>query len=239
MKGRILVLVTGSSTVSTGFGTAPAGLNVFSLVEAIDPAIRAGWTIHYTSLHGSTPTCQDGCFHLLGEVDRDYYESYVEDNPNYLLPTDLASLTEEKLQPFVGLLIPDGLGCIDDMPNHTALKRLLQHFHHYKKPIGTLGFGIAGLLHEGYDTDWLFEGYDMTTHSDEYIAKLERWVLDDVLTFHLNDHIQTGGGHLIYGPPAKAFLVEDRELLTGHSAYSAAEFGRHFLKKVVHWLEHR
>lgn len=117
------------------------------------------------------------------------------------------------------LIIPHSPGAVSDLVDDKDLGQILKHFVQEKKPICSIGMGVAGLfsaMEEG-DDSWLFHRYSLTSIS---LFELVRWPEFDELPVIPEDVIKDRGALYSSSEPNEIHVVVDRHLVTGQNETS-------------------
>jgi len=145
----------------------------------------------------------------------------LQEIPGFQQPVALSSLTREQMAEFDALFVPGGHGTMADLSDNPDAGRLLAALHRKGALIAAVCHGPAVLLSapERSDGLWLFEGYRMTSFTDEEESRTRpgrlgmAWLLDTAL--------KNAGAVFDDGPAAWAsHVVVDRNLITGQNAGS-------------------
>lgn len=149
-------------------------------------------------------------------------QSRLDDIPGFGSPVALSDLNDEQLAEFDAVFTPGGHGPMVDLPENPDAGRLLGILHDKGAVIASLCHGPAVLLAapERGDGQWLFEGYRLTSYTDEEedqnrIGRLGMpWYLDAAL--------KNAGAVFDDAPFAWAsHVVVDRNLITGQNPNSS------------------
>jgi putative intracellular protease/amidase/ketosteroid isomerase-like protein len=148
-------------------------------------------------------------------------------------PIALSSLTDAERERFDALFVPGGHGAMVDLSDNADAGRLLMSLHRKGALIAALCHGPAVLLSapERADGLWLFDGYRMTSFTDEEESRTRpgrrgmAWLLDTAL--------KNAGAVFDDGPFAwVSHVVVDRNLITGQNSASTEATA----DAVVKWL---
>jgi len=138
--------------------------------------------------------------------------------PAFQHPVALSSLSDAQLSEFDAVFAPGGHGPMVDLADNPDVGRLLTALQARRAPIAALCHGPAILLSapERADGLWLFDGYRMTSFTDEEEDQTEagrlgmEWLLDVAL--------KNAGAVFDDGPSAWiSHVVVDRNLITGQN----------------------
>jgi putative intracellular protease/amidase len=136
-------------------------------------------------------------------------------------PVDLSQLSDEQLGEFDAVFAPGGHGPMVDLPENSDVGRLLAILHDKNAPIVSLCHGVAMLLAapERADGQWLFEGYRMTSYTDEEEDQNRLGQLG--MEWYLDAALKNAGAVFDDAPFAWAsHVVVDRNLITGQQPNS-------------------
>lgn len=137
-------------------------------------------------------------------------------------PVNLAGMSDDDIRSFDAVFVPGGHGPMVDLADNPDVGRVLALLQEKNATIGSLCHGPAFLLSAPPRSDgqWLFDGYRLTSFSDEEedqtrVGKLGlRWYLEDALK---------NAGAVFDDAPAAwtSHVVVDRNLVTGQNPQSA------------------
>ena len=148
-------------------------------------------------------------------------------------PVALSSLSDAQLNDFDAVFAPGGHGPMVDLADNPDVGRLLTALQARRAPIAALCHGPAILLSapERADGLWLFDGYRMTSFTDEEEDQTEpgrlgmEWLLDVAL--------KNAGAVFDDGPSAWiSHVVVDRNLITGQNPGSTEATADAVIKKL-------
>ena len=153
--------------------------------------------------------------------------------PGFQHPVALSSLSDAELGEFDAVFAPGGHGPMVDLADNPDVGRLLLALQPRHAPIAALCHGPAILLSapERADGLWLFDGYRMTSFTDEEEDQTEAgrlgmaWLLDVAL--------KNAGAVFDDGPSAWiSHVVVDRNLITGQNPGSTEATADAVIKKL-------
>jgi putative intracellular protease/amidase len=153
--------------------------------------------------------------------------------PGFQHPVALSSLSDAQLSEFDAVFAPGGHGPMVDLADNPDVGRLLAALQARRAPIAALCHGPAILLSapERADGLWLFDGYRMTSFTDEEEDQTEagrlgmEWLLDVAL--------KNAGAVFDDGPSAWiSHVVVDRNLITGQNPGSTEATADAVIKKI-------
>jgi putative intracellular protease/amidase/ketosteroid isomerase-like protein len=157
----------------------------------------------------------------------------LQEIPGFQRPAALSSLTDAELEEFDAVFVPGGHGTMVDLSDNPDAGRLLAALYRKGALIAALCHGPAVLLSapERADGLWLFDGYRMTSFTDEEESRTRpgrlgmAWLLDAAL--------KNAGAVFDDGPSAWAsHVVVDRNLITGQNAGSTEATAGAVIKKL-------
>ena len=157
----------------------------------------------------------------------------LQEIPGFGHPVALSSLTDEQMSEFDAVFAPGGHGPMVDLAGNPDAGRLLAVLQDKRAPIAALCHGPAVLLSapERADGLWLFDGYRMTSFTDEEEDQTEpgrlgmAWLLDVAL--------KNAGAVFDDGPAAwVSHVVVDRNLVTGQNPGSTEATADAVIKKL-------
>jgi putative intracellular protease/amidase len=157
----------------------------------------------------------------------------LQEIPGFQHPVALSALTDAELEEFDAVFAPGGHGPMVDLAGNPDVGRLLAALQHKRATIAALCHGPAMLLSapERADGLWLFDGYRMTSFTDEEEDQTEagrlgmEWLLDVAL--------KNAGAVFDDGPSAwVSHVVVDRNLITGQNPGSTEATADTVIKKL-------
>jgi len=158
----------------------------------------------------------------------------LQEIPGFQHPVALSSLTDAQMSEFDAVFAPGGHGPMVDLADNPDVARLLAALQARRAPIAALCHGPAILLSapERADGLWLFDGYRMTSFTDEEEDQTEpgrlgmAWLLDVAL--------RNAGAVFDDGPSAwVSHVVVDRNLITGQNPGSTEATADAVIKKLL------
>jgi putative intracellular protease/amidase len=154
--------------------------------------------------------------------------------PGFQHPVALSSLTDADLDDFDAVFTPGGHGPMVDLAGNPDAGRLLAALHHRHAPIAALCHGPAVLLSapERAGGLWLFDGYRMTSFTDEEEDQTEAGLLG--MAWLLDVALKNAGAVFDDGPSAWiSHVVVDRNLITGQNPGSTEATADAVIKKLL------
>lgn len=157
----------------------------------------------------------------------------LQEIPGFQQPVALSSLTDEEIGEFDAVFAPGGHGPMVDLSDNPDVGRLLTVLHRKRAPIAALCHGPAMLLSapERPDGQWLFDGYRMTSFTDEEEDQTEAGLLG--MEWLLDVALKNAGAVFDDGPSAWiSHVVVDRNLITGQNPGSTEATADAVIKKI-------
>ena len=154
--------------------------------------------------------------------------------PGFQRPVALSTLTDEELGEFDAVFAPGGHGPMVDLADNQDVGRLLTALQRKRAPIAALCHGPAILLSapERADGLWLFDGYRMTSFTDEEEDQTEAGLLG--MDWLLDIALKNAGAVFDDGPSAWiSHVVVDRNLITGQNPGSTEATADAVIKKLL------
>jgi putative intracellular protease/amidase len=157
----------------------------------------------------------------------------LEAIPGFTEPVALSSLSDADLADFDAVFTPGGHGPMVDLAGNPDAGRLLAALHRKRAPIAALCHGPAVLLAapERADGLWLFDGYRMTSFTDEEEGQTEAGLLG--MAWLLDVALKNAGAVFDDAPSAwVSHVVVDRNLITGQNPGSTEATADAVIKKL-------
>ena len=179
---------------------------------------------------------------IQGEVDAQRADSQrlsderhrrLQQIPGFQHPVALSSLTDADMSEFDAVFAPGGHGPMVDLADNPDVGRLLAALQRNRAPIAALCHGPALLLSapERADGLWLFDGYRMTSFTDEEEDQTEAGLLG--MAWLLDIALKNAGAVFDDGPSAwVSHVVVDRNLITGQNPGSTEATADAVIKKL-------
>lgn len=155
------------------------------------------------------------------QAKSDERKAKLAEIPGFQNPVDLSSLSDEQLAEFDAFFAPGGHGPMVDLADNAAAGRLIAALHAQRKPVASLCHGPAVLLSapERHDGQWLFEGFRVTSYTDEEEDQNAIGMLG--MPWYLDAALKNAGAVFDDAPFAWAsHVVVDRNLITGQNPNS-------------------
>lgn len=155
---------------------------------------------------------------LVGQESADRYRAYVEKNKARLAkPLVLADVVTSR---YDAIAIPGGHGPVEDLYKDPDMGRILLEADESQKIIAPVCHGQASLLAaRNADGKWHFQGRKMTSFSDD--EEVELGTADNA-PWLLADTLRKNGAKYEKGPNWGAYIVKDRNLISGQNPASTA-----------------
>jgi len=154
--------------------------------------------------------------------------------PGFGHPVALSSLTDAELAGFDAVFAPGGHGPMVDLADNPDVGRLLLALHRKHAPIAALCHGPAMLLSapERPGGQWLFDGYRLTSFTDEEEDQTETGLLG--MAWLLDVALKNAGAVFDDGPAAWiSHVVVDRNLITGQNPGTTEATADAVIKKLL------
>jgi putative intracellular protease/amidase len=236
-RGKILValssfdhiLLEGGKRVETGFFLKEVMLPLQKVLDS-------GYDVVFANPKGNTPhmdPLSDKYVWYMGNVfeyrrEKECLER-MQREKMFDHPRSFKSFSDNELNEFSGLFIPGGHAPMMDLPDDVDLGRIICHFHHAGKPIGSICHGpIAFLSTLKVETPFIFSGYKMTCYSNAEERMMEMMWRDKVAG-KAEDRLRDVGGVMEEAMPMLRQVTIDHELITAQNPSSANWFGDEFL----------
>ena len=148
-------------------------------------------------------------------------QAKLEAIPGFRSPVALSDLSDEQMAEFDAVFAPGGHGPMVDLAHDAKAGRLLEILHEKGAVVASLCHGPAVLLAapERWDGQWLFEGYRLTSYTDEEEDQNRIGMLG--MEWYLDAALKNAGAIFDDAPFAWAsHVVVDRNLITGQNPNS-------------------
>jgi putative intracellular protease/amidase len=158
----------------------------------------------------------------------------LQEIPGFRQPAALSALSDAELAEFDAVFAPGGHGPMADLADNPDVGRLLLALHRKHAPIAALCHGPAMLLSapERAGGQWLFDGYRLTSFTDEEEDQTEAGLLG--LGWLLDVALKNAGAVFDDGPAAWiSHVVVDRNLITGQNPGSTEATADAVIKKLL------
>jgi putative intracellular protease/amidase len=233
------------ASVLQAHGRTPADAH-----RIVSAAAKIAWRQDrpFASVLAESPVLADDDSHGLtreqiqGEVDAQRADSQrlsderyrrLLEIPGFTRPVALSSLSDAEMSEFDAVFAPGGHGPMVDLADNPDVGRLLTALQRKQAPIAALCHGPAILLSapERADGLWLFDGYRMTSFTDEEEDQTEAGLLG--MEWLLDIALKNAGAVFDDGPSAwVSHVVVDRNLITGQNPGSTEATADAVIKKL-------
>lgn len=255
-KGKVLLVASSTNTLTFKDGrTHPTGYFLGELVIPAQAFLKAGYDVVIATPDGNTPALD------ANSITTEHFEGseakladamrFVTTYPGMQKPQTLHTVVQGGLKDFDGIYLPGGHAPMVDLMQDKDLGTALRQFHAAGKATGLLCHGPIALTSStdnpsafraamvSGDTraaatdaqDWIYKGYKMTVYSTAEEKSVEKF-LGGNIQFYMEDALTAAGGLVQVRAPGTAFIVEDRELITGQNPDSAHMIADAMVKKL-------
>lgn len=161
----------------------------------------------------------------------------------------LARVEQIGYEKFDALYVPGGHAPMQDLSINNDLGKLLQAFHHSRKPTALVCHGpialISTLPNASKFTDslertnkvpaqkWIYAGYKMTAFSNAEEEASKGQLNGGEMKFYPQTALEQAGAKFYAKALWEANVVEDRELITGQNPASAIGVGEKLLARLA------
>ncbi|CAM4413286.1 type 1 glutamine amidotransferase domain-containing protein [Klebsiella quasivariicola] len=255
-KGKVLLVASSTNTLTFKDGrTHPTGYFLGELVIPAQAFLKAGYDVVIATPDGNTPALD------ANSITTEHFEGsearladamrFVTTYPGMQKPKKLHTVVQKGLADFDGIYLPGGHAPMVDLMQDKDLGTALRQFHAAGKATGLLCHGPIALTSS---TDkpaafraamvsgdvsaaaedaqgWIYKGYKMTVYSTAEEKSVEKFLGGDI-QFYMEDALTAAGGVVQVRAPGTAFIVEDRELVTGQNPNSAHMIADAMIKKL-------
>lgn len=202
------VLVVLTSATSVNHIDFPAGTSANGFIQIYTTLTAANFHVVLVTPNGAPPEfyCED-----------DKGEAWMREHKQlYSRPQRIEDVTETN---FDAIFLPSALGAIQDLADHEILGALVQAFLTRKKPIGAVGYGVAGLCTAmAAESEWCFSEFNLTSVS---VYECSNTPYFDKLPFIIEDFIKDNGGKYNCNESENSIhVIVDRNLVTGQNTQS-------------------
>lgn len=220
MTNILIVLSAADKWTRADGSTYESGVWAQEFVDLDEAFIRAGYNVDLASPGGVVPTMDKRSLDpkLVGEDVASHMREYLAANAERIEhPLVLADIDTTE---YDAVVVPGGHGPVEDLYKDPDMGRVLVEADRASKVIAAVCHGPAALLAaRNGNGEWPFAGRRMTSLSDEEeiefgTAENAPWLLADTL--------RKSGAAFEQGPNWGAYVVQDRNLLTGQNPKSSA-----------------
>lgn len=218
---KILIVLSAADTWTRADGSKYAsGVWAEEFVVMDEMFVAAGATVDIATPGGVAPTIDPHSMNpaVVGQENVDHFRRYLDSIADRLAkPLVLADL---KAADYDAIVIPGGHGPVEDLYKDPDMGRILADADRMDKIIAPVCHGQAALLAAKDEKGgWLFAGRRMTSFSDE--EEVELGTADNA-PWLLADTLRKSGALYEKGPNWGAWVVTDRNLLSGQNPASSA-----------------
>ncbi len=246
-KGRILLVASSANSMTLKDGRRiPTGYFLNELAVPAQAFIRAGYEVVVATPDGNSPAVDEISLtpNLFRGDEAAFTRAlkFVLSNPSIQKPQKLEAVVRGDLSKFVAIYVPGGRAPMVDLMEDVSLGKALKYFHDSSKTTAMLCHAPVAFTATVRDpkafreamsagkTDkakalaagWPYAGYKMTLLSTEEEMPKEQ-ALGGKMPFYIEDAVRAAGAVVRVGPPAKPFVVIDREMITGQNPASDEE----------------
>lgn len=246
-KGRILLVASSANSMTLKDGRSiPTGYFLNELAIPAQDFIKAGYDVVVATPDGNAPAVDalsltPALFHD-DPAAMNQAMAFVLTNPAMQKPQKLDAVVNGNLAGFAAIYVPGGRAPMVDLMENEALGKALLYFHQTKKPTAMLCHAPVAFAATVKDpkafrraiasgnmtqaksaaAGWPYAGYKMTLLSTAEEVPKEQ-ALGGQMPFYIEDAVRAAGAVVSVGPPAKPFVVVDREMITGQNPASDHE----------------
>ncbi len=217
---RILIVLSAAETWTRADGSKYAsGVWAEEFVVMDETFVAAGCTVDIATPGGVAPTIDPHSMNpaVVGQENVDHFRRYLDAIAGRLAKPLV--LAEVETGAYDAIVIPGGHGPVEDLYKDPDMGRVLVEADRARKVIAPVCHGQAALLAAKDETGgWLFKGRRMTSFSDE--EEVELGTADNA-PWLLADALRRSGAEYVKGPNWGAFVVADRNLLSGQNPASS------------------
>ena len=223
-----------------------AGVDPQEARSLVETAARASWQLGrgYVDVLGDDPAVTsrvpaDALRQLAADVQRDAAAASADMAARlaaitgFQHPLDLRQVSDEEVLAFDAVFVPGGHGPMVDMADNPDVGRVLRLLHAHDATIAALCHGPAALLSAGErpDGQWVFDGYKLTSFTDEEEDQTEAGMLG--MEWYLETALKNAGGVFDDAPaPWVSHVVVDRNLITAQNPMSSDAAAEAVLKRL-------
>jgi putative intracellular protease/amidase len=240
---NVLVVLSDANHLDLKDGkTYPTGFYLNELLQPVKMLLDAGHQVTFATPMGNAPTLDQN------SVDPMYFNGDAGALKANLAFLEKLALTSARNSPVISLsrveqigyerfdavYIPGGHAPMQDLIASAPLGRLLSSFHAKNKTTALVCHGPAALLSAREGTaKWIYEGYRMTVISNEEEGLAKAALKGGEMKLLPQTGLeQAGGKYSSNTKPWSAYVVTDRELITGQNPASAVQVGQALLARL-------
>ncbi|SDH03391.1 type 1 glutamine amidotransferase domain-containing protein [Pelagibacterium luteolum] len=218
---NILIILSAADTWTRADGSPyESGVWAEEFVVMDEKLIGAGFDVDIATPGGVAPTVDPHSMNpdVVGQENVDHFNAYFgKVAGRFGKPLVLADLSASQ---YDAIVIPGGHGPVEDLYKDADVGRILTEADRASKIIAPVCHGQGALLAaKDENGKWLFAGRRMTAFSDD--EEVELGTADNA-PWLLADTLRKSGAKYEQGPKWGAYVVEDRNLLSGQNPASTA-----------------
>ena len=255
---EVLVVISSADHLALkNGGSHPTGFYLNELMQPVILLQEAGHQITFATPDGRVPTLDQGSAstrNFGGDAKALKQASERLEQLKLLSPAhspviSLARVEQIGVERFDAVFVPGGHAPMQDLAVDPALGRILSAFHRANKPTALVCHGPVALLSTLPDAtdyarqveagtatprnDWTYAGYRLTVISNQVEEKVKSLFKGDAMKFYPQDALTAAGASFSEADnPLAAYVVEDRELITGENPASATGVGKALLGRL-------
>jgi len=228
---NILIVLSAADKWTRADGTKyDSGVWAEEFVVMDEKFIADGCKVDIATPGGIAPTIDPHSMNpaVVGQENVDHFRAYLDSIADRLArPLVLADVDPAD---YDAIVIPGGHGPVEDLYKDADMGRILAEADRRGKIIAPVCHGQAALLaaRDG-DGGWLFSGRKLTSFSDE--EEVELGTADNA-PWLLADTLRKNGARYEKGPNWGAYVVEDRNLLSGQNPASSLPLAEAVLERL-------
>jgi putative intracellular protease/amidase len=225
----VLVVSSGATALPLRNGrTFRTGYWLAELALPLERIIGSGHAVDVATPGGVPPSPDPRSLALLPGPERARQLAVLSKVEGMQRPLRLEALGGAGLGRYSALLVPGGHAQQADLPESSAMRRVLLHFHGHRLPTFMICHGPAALLSTAEPgRPFPYAGYAMTCFSSwmEHLLEFPLPVIQGRLLWYLDGRLAGLGARVRHAAlPGMPFLIEDRELVTAQDPFSAQAF---------------
>ncbi|TCK34700.1 putative intracellular protease/amidase [Paraburkholderia sp. BL8N3] len=242
-KGKILVVGSSADMFELKDGRKePMGYYLNELAIPSQAAVDAGYEVVLATPNGKQPAVDQHSVvadHFGGSEEAlQKALDFVATNAGMRNPRSIRSVIDEGLENYAGVFVPGGHPPMVDLMQDPDLGEVLRHFHATSKPTALLCHGpiaVTAAMPKAREfrqalvkddmaaarsaaEGWQYAGYRMTIFSNDEEQYVEENIMGgSKVPFYVVTALEIAGGKVETKGVFEAYVVEDRELITGQN----------------------